>query len=205
MPRGYASRRANSRRGPLTIFRAQIGFQLDSTLPKDMVCITPHYVGTDASGLANQLKTNLIANVNVGASTPFVVKIYDAQHAKPNPPLATATNGSGSIASATVRELALCLSYYATTNAKRRRGRLYIPSAFLGSGATLRPTTTQQNNALAWKGTLTTSLPSGTNWVVFSRMDNAAYTVTNVYVNDEWDIVRSRGLRETSRVTGTVP
>ena len=29
--------------------------------------------------------------------------------------------------------------------------------------------------------------------------------VTNVWVDDEWDTIRSRGLKSTSRVTATVP
>jgi hypothetical protein len=59
--------------------------------------------------------------------------------------------------------------------------------------------------ALSFKAAMITSLPSGHKWVLFSRKNAAAYDVTAVYVNDEWDIVRSRGLRETTRQTGTVP
>ena len=32
---------------------------------------------------------------------------------------------------------------------------------------------------------------------------NTTYTVTNWYVDDEWDVVRSRGLRATTRTAGT--
>jgi hypothetical protein len=189
----------------MATYRAQIAFQLDSTLPKDACAITPHFTGTDPAALAAQLKTNVIAHPNVGASVPFNIKIYDALAPKPNHPVATAVNGSGFIASASPRELSLCLSYYATTNVARHRGRLYIPSAFLGSGFALRPTASQMSAALTFKHTMIDSLPSGHNWVLFSRANNAAYNVTAVYVNDEWDIVRSRGLRETTRQTGTVP
>jgi hypothetical protein len=38
---------------------------------------------------------------------------------------------------------------------------------------------------------------------VWSRIEHAAHSVTNYYVDDEWDIQRRRGGRPTSRVSGT--
>lgn len=191
----------------MTIFRAQLGFFLDSALPRDVQLITPHYTGTDAAGLASALKANLLALAGVGATTSFTVNIYNAQGLPPHHPLATQVNSVTPGTSGGPREVCLCLSYYATLNQPRTRGRVYLPNGLINGGAQLgvRPTTTMRSAALAWKGALSTGLPAGTVWVVYSRKNDSTAPVTNVWVNDEWDTVRSRGLRETARTLGTVP
>jgi hypothetical protein len=49
------------------------------------------------------------------------------------------------------------------------------------------------------------TLPSGVAWVVWSRKDQVARPVTNYWCDDEWDTVRSRGLKAVTRQTGTIP
>lgn len=187
------------------IFATKISFQLDSTLPRDAVVITPHFSGDDPQALADRLKANLIASGSVGATMPFTIKVYNEQAPPPSYPLATATNGTGSLASGFPREIALCLSYYSTWNRPSYRGRLYLPASFAGGTLSLRPTDTQIANVLSFKSVLTTGLPAGTNWVVYSRKKDVAYGVDNVWVDDEWDTVRSRGLKPTKRSAGTIP
>jgi hypothetical protein len=191
----------------MAIYRASISFQLDSELPRDAVSIHPHYGGDDPQALADRLKTNLKTNPAIAAVTPFKVKIYDAQKPKPSYPLAESAQAGPAVVTTAPRELALCLSYYSTWNRPRYRGRLYIPLALVGvaGGIALRPTQAELDAALLWKGYLTAGLPSGTNWVVYSPTNDAAYGVSNCWVDNEWDIIRSRGLRGTSRVTATVP
>lgn len=187
------------------IFLAKISFQLDSAFPRDAVTISPHYFGDDAQGLANALKTNLIANTLIGATMPFTIKVYNAEKAPPNYPLAQATNGSGSHNTNVPREVALCLSYYSTYNRPSYRGRLFIPAAFVQGQVDLRPTSTQIANALSFKTALGSGLPAQTNWVVYSRKLGQSFGVSNVWVDDEWDTVRSRGLKSTTRQLATVP
>jgi hypothetical protein len=104
------------------------------------------------------------------------------------------------------REVSLCLSYYATDNIPRKRGRVYLPNGVVSTTAGgLRPSGTVQGHALSFGPTLFKTLPPGHNPVVYSRMANAAYVITNYWVDDEWDTVRSRGLRGTTRTQGTVP
>jgi hypothetical protein len=189
----------------MAVYRAQVAFQFDSALPRDVICVTPHYNSTDPQGLANVLKDNLIANTHVGATTVFSIKIYDALGTPPQFPLATASNGTGFTASAAPREIALCFSYYATRNAPRYRGRLYLPMAIFGGTLQLRPTTTQQQAAADLGKAFGSALPGGTQMVVYSRREKVARPVTNYWVDDEWDTVRSRGLRSSTRVTGTLP
>ena len=190
----------------MAIYRAQISFQLDSLLPRDAVTINPHFFGDNPGGLANALKNNLISNANVAQAFPFHIKIYDATKAPPSFPLAEAQNGTGSPSTSVPRELALCLSYYSTWNRPSYRGRLYIPGVFCGAQApTLRPTTTMMGKAMSFAQTLSQNLPASHNWVVYSKKLGQSNGVTNYWVDDEWDIVRSRGLRGTTRNVGTIP
>lgn len=189
----------------MAYYRANIGFAFDSSFPRDVIQITPHYQGDDPMALATALKTNLTSNTNVGATAPFKIKVYDVQKPPPSYPLAEVTNGTGFIASRTARELCLCLSYYSGFNRKRFRGRMYIPVNFIPGTIASRPTTTQVTDALAWTNTLGAGLPSGTNWVVWSDRDATGRTVTDTWVDDEWDIQRSRGLRGSVRQTDTLP
>jgi hypothetical protein len=189
----------------VSYYRAQIGFAFDSGFPRDVVQITPHYQGDDPGALATALKTNLIAQPDVTATMPFRIKIYDAEKPPPSYPLADVSNASGFVTSSKPRELALCLSYFSGFNRPRFRGRMYIPSQFITGAAALRPTAGQVAQALSWTNTLGAGLPSGTNWVVWSKKDGVGRTVTDTWVDDEWDVIRSRGLRGTVRQADTLP
>lgn len=187
------------------VLATKITFQLDSGLPRDGVTITPHYNGDDPQALVDRLKTNLVASTLIGATTPFTIKAYDAEKAPPSYPLAEAISGSGSKATTVPREAALCLSYYSTWNRPLYRGRLYIPAAFLLGPLALRPSDTQMANAASFAGILSNGLPQGTNWVVWSRKMAQANGVDHYWVDDEWDTVRSRGLKSTKRDEYTLP
>lgn len=185
----------------MAIYRAQIGFALDTDFARDIVTINPHFNGDNAQALADALKANLLANAQIGATSPFTVKIYDAQKPPPSYPLAQAASGTGHKTTSWPRELGLCLSYYATWNRPSYRGRLYIPGTFLGGTPGLRPSGTQQTNALAWRTIFTTGLPAQTVFSVYSRKLNQASGVSAFWVDDEWDVVRSRGMRGQTRMT----
>lgn len=192
----------------MAIRRAQIALQLTSILPRDAVIITPHYEtsgGTEDQALADGLKTRLVANSDVGATVPFTVRVYNAQGPPPHFPLGSATNvGTAPPAVAAPRELALCLSYYAGLNRPGFRGRVYLPAALLGGSLGLRPSSTQQNRVLAWGASLFNTWTGTIKPTVYSRRDDVARTITTYWCDDEWDIVRSRGLKSTARVQANV-
>jgi len=190
----------------MAIYRAQISFPVTSALPRDAITINPHFSGDNPQALADALKANLIANANVTVTTPFTVKVYDEQKAPPSYPLATATNGTGFGTANLPRELAMCLSYYSSPNTPRRRGRLYIPGHLLGVATfAVRPSASTITNTLAWRMVVASGLPPNTNFGVWSVKDAAFVTCNQFWVDDEWDIVRSRGLRGTTRQTATQP
>ena len=185
-------------------YRAQISFQLDTLFPRDAMTINPHYSGVNPQALADALITRIAAIPAVGATQPMTVKVYDADKAPPSYPLASATAGSGTRASGWPREVALCLSYYSGFNRPSLRGRLYIPGAFSQGSAGVTPTTTQQDNILAWCDALIVGTSIAT-WEVYSKKNKSgAGPVTHAWVDNEWDTQRSRGLRADSRVQRAV-
>lgn len=191
----------------MPVWRLQTSWQLDSAFPRDAVTITPHFddhgLGTDPDGLCEDLATALQSWVNVTGQ--LTVRAYDAQGSPPVIPQGEAIRNAGaSMNTAQPRELAICLSFFNVRNAPRRRGRLYIPKGMLDATSLgLRPSTTQMNKIAALAPIFQNLGGSDVDWSVYSRADDQARPVTNWYVDDEWDIVRSRGLRSNSRVAGT--
>lgn len=187
----------------MAVYRAQISFPCDSALPRDEMSITPHYTGDNPSAIANWLKANLQAHSAVGIK-PFKVKVYDAMAAPPSYPLAVAEQTGTPIATGAPREVSLCLSYYSTYNRPSWRGRLYLPFFMLGGSAGLRPSLAQRDAALAFHTALHDNRPTGTAWVVFSRKHRETHSITNLWVDDEWDVQRSRGMKGTVRSVATI-
>jgi len=191
------------------IWRLQTEFSADSTLPRDGITITPHFndqgVGTDPQSLCDDLAAALA--LYAGAPTRQIsVTAYDAQGAKPVYPQGEAiVNPAVAPASASPREVAVCLSFFSERNIPRRRGRLYIPFLIMGftSPNTVRPTSVVRDKVGALAPIFADLGGVDVDWCVYSRVNNAAYPVTNWWVDDEWDTVRSRGLRSTTRLEGT--
>jgi hypothetical protein len=189
------------------IYRAQCSVWYDSTLPRDAMTINPHFNDrgptSSPSTLANDLATILSNGVT---GTPQIqVKLYDAQDPPPNFPKATKILNVGNApASSVCRELALCLSYYAGENRPTKRGRLYFPlqwNALKTVG--VRPTAGQQTDVQNWATHFSSLGGADVDWGVYSRKLDSFDKVTNVYIDDEWDIMRSRGLRPTTRLAST--
>jgi hypothetical protein len=178
---------------------------MDTDFPRDVITINPHFAGDNPTALANQLKTNLGLVTTIGTTRPFRIKIYDAQKAPPSYPLAEVVQGTGNNSSAQPKEIALCLSYYRQFNRKYTRGRLYIPAWIIGGALASRPTTGQITSCLNFHTVFTTGFSGGTFWSQYSPTTKESGPVTNVWVDNEWDIVRSRGGRGEIRQTAVVP
>jgi len=181
-----------------------------SLLPRDAAMINPVVNVQVPSGDYGGLVDDWVAalrGVYVGlAGTQIQVKAYDVTRAKPNYPVYEEIYDAGLVKPALgPRELALCLSFYAGNNIKRRRGRLYIPAIWgvtTGTPAE-RPSTTNMNNVAALVPALTELGGVDVDWSVWSGVDKVARAVTNWWVDNEWDVQRKRGLRGTTRVEGT--
>jgi len=190
----------------MPLYRAQVTAWADSTLARDGVQITPHFFDWGATSDPENLAEDLADAMATyyGVARQLSVKIYNAQAPKPNEPLHEAIRGLGlSPASPSPRETAVCLSYYAGSNAPRKRGRFYLPIGCMFSGLGVRPSGAIRDKAGALAPILEQLGGVDVDWVVYSRVDNTSRAVTNWWVDDEWDTVRSRGLRGTARTEGT--
>lgn len=190
----------------MAIWRMQCSFQLDTTFPRDKVMITPHFkdtLGSDVQGLCDDLAAEL--DTWTGSFTgEIAVKAYDAESPPPNLPAATKILYPGvQNPSTTAREVALCLSYFSGTNTPSKRGRLYLPAQFCTSSLGKVPDGAALTKAAALVPILTGLGGVDVDWVVWSRKNASAHSVTNWFVDNEWDVIRSRGLRATTRTEGT--
>jgi hypothetical protein len=195
----------------MPVWRLQTSMMADTALPRDRVVITPHFddggVGTDPQGLCDDLAAALHTWCAGAGTREIKVSAYDAQGTVPVFPQGEAVvNPSLAPVSGVMREAALCLSFFSGRNRQRQRGRLYLPCfLFMSPGAALglRPSAVNMNRVAELAPIFEGLGGPDVDWVVFSRLDNQARPVTDWFVDDEWDIVRSRGLRSSTRVTGT--
>lgn len=192
------------------IARLQVAIAADSLLPRDAMVITPHFkvttipfvVGADWDALADDLAQAVWSWI--GGDHQVTVDAYDAEGPPPHFPLGHAVAGSGAApASGGPRELAVCLSYYAGVNRAGHRGRLYVPATLIGGSFGLRPSSTIQTKVGSLVPILADLGGVNVDWCLWSRTRSVGETVTNWWVDDEWDVIRSRGLRPTSRTSGT--
>ncbi len=130
-------------------------------------------------------------------------RVYDMADAKPRPVKAfgapMATTGTGA---AGPREVALCLSYFSERNLPRFRGRLYIGpyrADFMGE----RPTTVMRDGLVTLAGQLAAIGGVDVDWGLWSPTRNAFSKITAGWVDDEWDTIRKRGRKPTTRTTFT--
>ncbi len=134
--------------------------------------------------------------------TRITAKIYDMDQPEPRLPLATKMSGAQTANEGSgPSEVALCLSFYATVNQPRRRGRLFI-GPFLTGAMAQRPSAGLRTEL----GVLATGIANlggvDVDWMQYSPTLNVGNKVTNWWVDNEWDTIRSRGLKGTERLTG---
>jgi len=190
----------------MPIWRLQCSWQLDTAAPRDAVMITPHFNDIGATTDPQNLCDDMLAGLNTvfPTSGEIRVKAYDAQGSIPVYPQGDAVIRKGIPHATNVpRELAVCLSFYGERNVPRQRGRLYIPAYLAGADtAKLRPEA-PITRIESFVPLLTGLGGADVDWCVYSRRMDHAYSITNWWYDDEWDVMRSRGMRPTSRVQGT--
>jgi len=190
----------------MPVWRLQTAWQLDTTAPRDRMVITPHFNDVGATTDPQNLCDDWLAALQVIAPTTgqLSVTAYDAQGTVPVYPEAQSIINVGATkATGVPRELALCLSFYGERNVPRQRGRLYLPLWFLNIAVpSLRPTL-----PITAMTALVQQLQDlggvDVDWCVYSRTLDNAFTVTNWWYDNEWDVQRSRGMVGTSRTQGT--
>jgi hypothetical protein len=192
----------------MPIWRLQVASAADSLFPADNIIITPHFNDAGATTDPQNLCDDLAAAMATYWAAPrqVEVKAYDAEGTPPVYPAASAIVNQGLFpASQGIREVAICLSYFATTNRPRTRGRLYLPPGLMVTTTfgVPRPSQAVRDKAAALVPILAGLGGVDVDWCVYSRVDGQARKVTDWWVDDAWDIQRSRGLIPTIRSTGT--
>jgi hypothetical protein len=145
------------------------------------------------------------------ATKEIVVKAYD-NDAKPNLPRASTTVNSGALWTADrPHEIALVLSFSgAYRGDPRGRGRIFLVPQLdtsAGNQPGARPTSGAMTWALDFFTVPNESFPDlgGIDWKfgIWSRVGQHFTQAQQAWVDDEWDTMRSRGMRETTRQSAT--
>lgn len=183
----------------------QVAQAWDSALSRDHIVNTFSYRWADftiqdAASLANNVLDAYETAFTPTGFPEFTAKVYDHEGTVPVLPMATVTRRPGvHSATADPREVALCLSFAGGQFQPRQRGRVYLHSAFLGSSIDLRPTPAHRDWLINFGKQLHAVGGANVDWIVWSRVNKSATSVSKIWVDDEWDTQRSRGLRATTR------
>lgn len=129
------------------------------------------------------------------------VRAYNMDDPEPRPVKARKTGSASGTRVEGPPQVALCLSYYADRNLPRQRGRIYLgPWGSTGP----RPTSQQMNQALLLTDKLAALGGVNVDWSLWSPTTQQHTRIDHTWVDDSWDIIRSRKLPNTSRVTKTL-
>lgn len=167
-------------------------------------------VPADANALCDDLATIFVGvNDHQAGHDRLQVKAYNLADAEPRPVIGESTIRTLPTTTPGVREVAVCLSFYADRNLPRRRGRIYM-GPFTNAQLLERPPDPLRN-AIANLADAFSSLGGvDIDWCVYSRAESLAsnsivfHKVTNAWVDDEWDVQRKRGLEGVTRTQKTV-
>lgn len=193
-------------------YRAQVILPQDTELPIDAITVNPCFraaAGLSAPATFAHDVAQIFSDFYSSGGAHVICKVYDLQGTKPVYPVAVEEVNTGVAArpSTLPREIAVCLSFFGDHNRPSERGRLYIMAAALGgvSGSAMdRYVPTAVSDRIATLPPLLAAAGGpDIDWIVWSRKLNKATQVKNWFVDNEWDTVRTRGLKATSRTTGT--
>jgi len=189
----------------MPLYRFQIAQGADSAFPADRIVNTVHFddagVGSDPQQLCQDILDAWQANWLSATAREIRVTAYNVGP-PPQYPVASVIENEGVFPATTQnREIALCLSYYNQRSNPRRRGRIYLcPAISVGQATGARPAAGVMTAALNLGEALAGIGGIDVDWVLYSRRDASHHDVVGCWVDDAWDVVRSRGLRPVTRV-----
>lgn len=186
-----------------TTFRTQIVGQVKSTADPAADFITNVVYHNAATASATTHGDAILALFAAHGPYPnyarLWVKVYDAAAPLHSPPVYAPAPHVGSGVTPGPRQVALCLSFYSGLNIRGQRGRIYIgpwPTASLTEFAG----TTDMNDVLALGSGLLHVGAADTVHVIWHKKTATWSNVSNYFVNNRWDTMRSRLPKETNRV-----
>jgi hypothetical protein len=154
--------------------------------------------------------TWFLSNQAIDEARGLEVRVYDTDEVEPRTPYTEQRSLTGFVATVPLpNEVAVVLSYYATRNIPRRRGRVYIGPLNLNALSTTEndgdgtpPLSLRQ--ALQWAAE-TLSGYEDMPWSVASRKDGVLRTITNGWVDNAFDTQRRRGVQANLRTLWSKP
>lgn len=215
----------------MSVIRVQVSLPAASSIPNDMAINTWHFFTSgDVGDAANQALSDLQAFYTAvdgffssDMDTSGEMKIYDLSENPPRAPIATdvfaITPDTGNNLPP---EVAICLSYAAaavsSTNAARRRGRIYLgplsADVMTNSGGTVVVAESVRNAiAAAADALMGDAADPGASWCVFSPtaagpepwssgdLIVGTSLVNHGFVDNAFDTIRSRGTAASARST----
>jgi len=197
-----------------SVYKFTVSMPVSTLLPRDRISNTihlEHVVGglldTDLEGMCQDIVA-LYQHHYQDATKEIECKAYDTD-AVPNYPRAEAVVNAGiKWDMGSPREICLVLSFAGQHRGnKRERGRIYLQPQLVGSlgSPAMRPSQGHLDWALAWYTTSNSSFPDlgGVDWQfgIWSTIGKHFTQAEQAWVNDDWDVQRRRGLRESTRVT----
>jgi hypothetical protein len=185
----------------------QVAEMRDGTLPRDFIVNTFSYRWADftiqdAASLANNVLDAYDAHFTPASQGEYLAKVYDHEGTPPVLPMATVSRGAGRQAPATSpREVALCLSFSGGQHQPRQRGRAYMYVGKQTSAPGARPTPAAMQLLVDFGKSLHAVGGANVDWIVWSRVNRTATSISRVWCDDEWDTVRTRGRKALTRNT----
>jgi hypothetical protein len=189
----------------MPLLAVHVSLRSTTGLPQDDVVNVLHYTTTVLTnfGTITSRVADAYANAEVARGGINQVKVcaYNQDDAKPRAPQNCETRTlSGSGGTPGPREVSLCLSMYGDRNLPRKRGRIYI-GPFASAQMGERPSATLMAGVLNLGYALRDPSGSDFEWVIYSPTSQSTTPVQNLWVDNEWDTQRRRGLKGTTRQT----
>jgi hypothetical protein len=199
------------------IYKVQAVFRDNSNLPENQFINNWYFRNDDLPGVPGpQIKNVLDAFYFQPAANGFIIKaqmashvitaaeyrVYDLGQAPPRTRTTILTAGSSSSqGSGLPGEVAVCSSFYADVNVKRRRGRHYIGPLSAGAtdGAGSPRPSPELRAAIADRAKNVAQTTENITWVIVSQVGVMANVVTAGWCDNAFDTQRRRGNQPSAR------
>lgn len=204
---------------------AQVRIPRDSGTPEDVSVNTFHFswdniaqplpavAAGEILGRLSVFYLDVDQYLSAHNANPVEVRVYNMSDPPPRAPILTAPMVPLTFSTGVYPgEVAAVLSFQGVQISgapqARRRGRIYLGplSTDTGDDASpdVRPNATFRAGLAAAGENLADSSTADLTWAVYSPTDDALVGITNGWVDNAFDTIRSRGARATTRTTWSV-
>lgn len=196
-------------------YRHMVRLPYTSGLPEDVAVNVFHSICDDnaeAVAFAEAIVTfyttidgTILSNQISAAADACSVTTYDLSQPEPRVPIDVNTFTLVPSGSSIPNEIALCLSFEGAplpgSDPARRRGRVFLgPLGGINDSTTSRPQAARIAEVQAAAQALLDNA-TGAAWAVYSTVDAQTVPVASGWIDNEYDTMRSRGRKATTRAT----